>query len=128
MLKHRYSHYEIMVEYETCGKGFQLTEHHRVHQLVGDWVCFRPGCGKRFKRELELDAHLFNHRTTKIKCDYCTYENADPHNVHAHKESMTIKKVLFVKDADKHLLGSNNVNNTSQITNAPVNQTNKIQM
>ena len=43
------------------------------------------------------------------------------------KESMTIKKVLFVKDADKHALGWNNVNDISQITNAPVNQTKKTQ-
>ena len=101
MLKHRYSHYETMVECETCGKGFQfqsqLTEHRRVHQLIGDWVCFRPACGKRFKRESELDAHLFNHRTTKIKCDLCDYENADPRNVRAHKRKHENKKSFVCK-------------------------------
>ena len=101
MLKHWYSHYEIMVECKTCGKGFQfqsqLTEHRQVHQLVGDWVCFRPGCGKRFKRESELDAHLFNHRTTKIKCDNCTYENVDPRNVRAHKRKHDNKKSFICK-------------------------------
>ena len=65
MLKPRYSHHETMIESDTCGKGFrfqsQLTEHRQVHQVIGDWVCFKPGCGKRFKRESELDAHLFNH-------------------------------------------------------------------
>ena len=101
MLKHRYSHYETMVECETCGKGFQfksqLTEHCRVHQLIGDWVCFRPACGKRFKRESELDAHLFNHRSTKIKCDHCDYENADPRNVRAHKRKHENKKRFVCK-------------------------------
>ena len=101
MLKHRYSHYETMVECETCGKGFQfksqLTEHRRIHQLIGDWVCFRPACGKRFKRESELDAHLFNHRATKIKCDHCDYENADPRNVRAHKRKHENKKRFVCK-------------------------------
>ena len=101
MLKHRYSHYETMVECETCGKGFQfqsqLNEHRRVHQLIGDWVCFRPSCGKRFKHESELDAHLFNHHTTKVKCDYCDYENADPRNVPAHKRRHENKKRCICK-------------------------------
>ena len=53
MLKHRYSHLETMIECDTCGKGFQfqsqLNEHLRIHQTIGDWVCFRPHCRKRFK-------------------------------------------------------------------------------
>ena len=101
MLKHRYSHYETMIECDTCGKGFQfqsqLTEHRRVHQVIGDWVCFKPGCGKRFKRELELDAHLFNHHMTKLKCDQCTYENLDPRNMCAHKHKHSDKTSFICK-------------------------------
>ena len=89
ILKHRYSHFESIVECDICDKGFQfqsqLKEHLCTHQSIGDWVCFRPQCGKRFKRELELHAHLSNHRTTKHKCDQCTYENPDPRNLCAHK-------------------------------------------
>ena len=101
MLKHRYSHYETMVECDTCGKGFQfqsqLKEHRRVHQVIGDWVCFKPGCGKRFKWESELDAHLFSHRSTKLKCAQCHYENADPHNMRAHKCKHSAKKSFICK-------------------------------
>ena len=101
MLKHRYSHYETMIECDTCGKGFQfqsqLTEHRRVHQVIGDWVCFKPGCGKRFKRESELDAHLFSHRTTKLKCDRCQYENPDPRNMRTHKCKHSDKKSFICK-------------------------------
>ena len=101
MLKHRYSYYETMVECDTCGKGFQfqsqLTEHRRVHQVIGDRVCFKPGCGKRFKWESELDAHLFNHRTTKLKCDQCQYENPDPRNMRAHKRKHSDKKSFICK-------------------------------
>ena len=101
MLKHWYSHYETMIECDTCGKGFQfqsqLTEHHCIHQAIGDWVCFKPGCGKRFKCELELDAHLYNHRTTKLKCDQCMYENPDPCNMHAHKRKHSDKKSFICK-------------------------------
>ena len=101
MLKHRYTHFETMIECDMCGKGFQfqsqLNEHLHTHQAVGDWVCFRPQCGKRFKRESELDAHLFNHCTTKLKCDQCTYENPDPRNMHAHKRKHSDKKSFFCK-------------------------------
>ena len=82
-----------MVECETCGKGFQfqsqLTEHRRVHQLIGDWVCFRPACGKRFKRESELDAHLFKHRTMYVHI----------------RENTKTKKVSFANDVVKHSHG-----------------------
>ena len=101
MLKHWYSHFETMIECDTCGKGFQfqsqLNEHLHTHQAVGDWVCFRPQCGKRFKREPELDTHLFNHHKTKLKCDQCTYENPDPRNMHAHKRKHSDVKSFFCK-------------------------------
>ena len=65
MLCHKYKHYEYMYECNACSRGFhfasQLQEHKRVHQTQGDWVCFKPKCGKRFKRESELNAHLFSH-------------------------------------------------------------------
>ena len=71
MLKHRYSHYETMIECDTYGKGFQfqsqLTEHQRIHQVIGDWVCFKPGCGKRFKRESELDAPFVQPQNNQTK-------------------------------------------------------------
>ena len=101
MLKHRYSHYETMVECDTCGKGFQfqsqLTEHRRVHQVIRDWVCFKPGCGKRFKWESELDAHLFNHQMTKLKCDQCHYKNPDLRNMRVHKRKHSDKKSFICK-------------------------------
>ena len=101
MLKHQYSHFETMIECGTCGKGFQfqsqLTEHQCVYQTMGDWVCFKPRCGKRFKQESELDAHIFNHRTTKLKCDQCTYENPDPRNMCAHKRKHSDTKSFICK-------------------------------
>ena len=101
MLKHRYSHFETMMECETCGKGFQfqsqLKEHLCTHQTIGDWVCFKPQCGKRFKQESELDAHLFKHRTTKQKCDQCAYENPDPRNLRAHKRKHSDIKSFICK-------------------------------
>ena len=109
-----------MIECDTCGKGFQfqsqLTEHRRVHQVIGDWVCFKPGCGKRFKQESELDTHLFNHRTTKLKCDQCQYENPDPRNMRAHKCKHSDKKSFYVKGVEKHSLGSNNAEDTLRTT------------
>ena len=101
MLKHQYNHYEIMLECNICGKGFQfqsqLMEHQRVHQAIGDWVCFKPGCGKWFKCESELYAHLFNHRSTKLKCDQCPYENPDPRNMRTHKHKHSDKKSFVCK-------------------------------
>ena len=101
MLKHRYSHFETLIECDTCSKGFQfqsqLNEHLHTHQAVGDWVCFRQQCGKRSKRESELDAHLFNHCKTKLKCDQCTYENPDPRNMRALKRKHSDIKSFVCK-------------------------------
>ena len=61
-----------MYECDACSRGFhfasQLQEHKRVHQTQGDWVCFKPKCGKRFKRESELNAHLLSHNKKELQC------------------------------------------------------------
>ena len=89
MLRHKYKHYEYMYECDVCSRGFQfasqLQEHKRVHQTQGDWVCFKPKCGKRFKRESELNAHLVSHNKKELRCDECPYKNPDPRNLQAHK-------------------------------------------
>ena len=90
MLRHKYKHYEYMYECDVCSRGFQfasqLKEHKRVHQAQGDWVCFKPKCGKRFKRESELNAHLVSHNKKLLHCDECPYTNPDPRNLRAHKQ------------------------------------------
>ena len=90
MLWHKYKHYEYMNECKICDKGFQFEsqkhEHMRVHQTQGDWVCFKPKCGKWFKRESELNAHLFSHNKVPQKCEHCQYTNSDPRNLRAHMQ------------------------------------------
>ena len=82
MLWHKYKHYDYMFECNICDKGFQFEshkcEHMRVHQTQGDWVCFKPKWGKQFKRESELNAHLFSHNKVPQKCKHCPYTNSDP--------------------------------------------------
>ena len=56
-----------------------------VHQSQRDWVCFKSKCGKRFKCELELNAHLLAHNKVQLKCDECPYQNPDPHKLQAPK-------------------------------------------
>ena len=89
MLRHKYKHYDFMCECKICGRGFQfasqLQEHKRVHQLRGDWVCFKPKCRKRFKQESNLNAHLVSHGKKEYVCDECPYKSTDPCNLRAHK-------------------------------------------
>ena len=89
MLRHKYKHYEYMYECDVCSRGFhfasQLQEHKRAHQTQGDWVCFKPKCGKRFKRESELNAHLLSHNKKELQCNECPYKNSDARNLRAHK-------------------------------------------
>ena len=86
--KHKYTHYEFMVECDKCGKGFhfesELSAHRRKHIADQGLVCFHANCGKRFKRNSELNAHLKNHTGKPIKCEYCEYSNKDIRNVKAH--------------------------------------------
>ena len=88
MLHHKYKHYDFMCKCKICCKGFhfksQKMEHMQVHQAQGDWVCFKPKCGKQFKRESELNAHLFSHNKVPQKCEQCPYMNSDPRNLRAH--------------------------------------------
>ena len=74
MLQHKYKHYEYMFECKICDHGFQFEsqhpEHMRVHQNQGDWVCFKPKCGKRFKRESKLNTHLA-HSKVPLQCEGC---------------------------------------------------------
>ena len=81
LAKHRYTHAEYMYECQDCNRGFtfksQLESHRKVHLKMTGFVCFKPKCGKCFKRESELNAHLTAHSKNKIKCDYCEYSNSD---------------------------------------------------
>ena len=105
MVKHRYHHYEYMYECDHCGKGFhfesQLREHLWVHQAQGDWTCFRPKCGKRFKRESELNADLIAHNKKEYKCEECAYSNTDPRNLRAHQCRHSNKKPFLCSKCGK---------------------------
>ena len=87
--RHMYKHAESMYE---CDRGFafesQYTAHKRRHIKDNDFVCMKVNCGKRFKRDSELKAHVKTHRKTNIKCGYsnCTYSNKDIRNVRAHRK------------------------------------------
>ena len=89
MVKHKYKHYDSMFECKHCGCLFhfksQLREHLRVHHAEGNQTCFHLKCGKRFKRESELNAHLILHKKM-YKCDECAYSNSDPGNLRAHQQ------------------------------------------
>ena len=88
LAKHRFTHADYMYECADCGHGFtfksQLESHRKVHLKMAGFVCFKPKCGKRFKRESELNAHLIVHDKKEIKCKHCEYSNPDIRNVRAH--------------------------------------------
>ena len=92
LARHMYSHAEIMFECAICDKGFtfesQLVAHKRRHIKDTGYMCMKNNCGKSFKRDSELKAHVKTHRKTAIKCghDSCTYSNKDIRNVRAHRK------------------------------------------
>ena len=90
LAKHRYTHADYMFECQDCGCGFifksQLDSRRKVHLKMSGFICFKPKCGKWFKRESGLNVHLITHSKKKIKCDYCDYSNADIRNVRAHSK------------------------------------------
>ena len=96
--RHLYTHAETMYECDKCDKGFafesQYTAHKRLHIKDNDFVCMKANCGKRFKRDSELKAHVKTHRKTNIKCGYqdCTYSNKDIRNVRAHRKRHSDEK------------------------------------
>ena len=98
LAKHWYTHAEYMFECQDCGRGFifksQLESHQKVHLKMVRYVCFKPKCRQRFKRESELNAHLIAHDKKEIKCEYCDYTNPDIHNMRAHSRKHS-DRLLF---------------------------------
>ena len=90
LAKHQYIHVEYMYECQDCNCGFtfksQLESQRKVHMKISGYMCLKPKCGKHFKRESELNAHLTAHSKNKIKCDHCNYSNSDIRNVRAHSK------------------------------------------
>ena len=90
--RHMYTHAEIMYECTICAKGFtfesQFVAHKRRHIKDTGFKCMKNNCGKSFKRDSELKAHVKTHRKTSIKCGHgdCSYSNKDIRSVRAHKK------------------------------------------
>ena len=88
MLKHKYKHYEIMLECAICEKGFtfesQFIAHKMKHRKSPGHQCIK--CKKWFMRVSELSAHLITHGKKYTHCTEpgCDYKNKDPRNVRAH--------------------------------------------
>ena len=58
-------------------------------------MCFKPKCGKRFKKESELNTNLLIHNKVPLQCEKCPYKNPDPHNLRArmreHSDTLPFK-------------------------------------
>ena len=68
----------------------------------------RPKCGKRFKRESELNAQALVPQQIPQKCEHCTYTNSDPRNLRAHMRTIVTICHSNVANAAKVLNGLNN--------------------
>ena len=105
-----------MYECANCGHGFtfksQLESHRKVHLKMAGFVCFKPKCGKRFKRESELNAHLIVHDKKEIKCEHCDYSNPDICNVCAHSKVHSDRLPYHCPHAKRDSSGNNRNDDT----------------
>ena len=88
MSQHRYSHMTPKYFCMDFCIGFifasQLTSHRYVHLMIPGYQCFAKNCGKIYKQEAELKAHVVKYKKNTFECKICDYNTDDPRNLIQH--------------------------------------------
>ena len=107
---HEYEHAgEKLFHCKDCNQSLyfesELTSHRIKHQKWPSYRCMHHGCGKTFKRNLELNAHVEVHSGKLWYCDHqgCEYSNADKQLLKGHQRchSTELKFVCKYSDCDE---------------------------
>ena len=108
--RHQYDHStDKQYQCKDCDQEFyfqsELTAHRIKHRENPSFLCMANGCGKKFFRNSDLNAHVPVHSGVLHRCDHpgCTYSNLDKRLVTGHKRVHSDKKTFKCKyvDCDK---------------------------
>ena len=102
--RHQYDH-SIDKQYQCkdCDQEFyfqsELAAHRMKHRENPSFTCMANGCGKKFFRNSDLNAHVPVHSGVLHHCDHpgCTYSNLDKRLVTGHKRVHSDKKTFKCK-------------------------------
>ena len=84
----------------SCPFESTLNAHKDKHRR-GMYSCFSSGCGKTFRRESSLNAHVKLHTGKDIHCDKCDYVCRDQRYLTQHYRSHTKEKKFFCNTCGK---------------------------
>ena len=108
--RHEYEHSEEKTHHcKDCDQSFffesELSSHRIKHRKRSAFECMHHGCGKTFKRNSELNAHVEVHSGKLWHCDHpgCDYSNADKCLLKGHKRchSTTLRFACKYDDCDE---------------------------
>ena len=108
--RHEYEHSEEKsYNCKDCDQSFffesELSSHRIKHRKRPTFQCMHHGCGKTFKRNSELNAHVEVHSGKLWYCDHpgCDYSNADKRLLNGHKRchSTTLRFACKYSDCDE---------------------------
>ena len=105
--RHQYEHStDKQYKCKDCQQEFyfqsELTAHRMKHRENPSFTCMANGCGKKFFRNSDLNAHVPVHSGVLHRCDHpgCTYSNLDKRLVTGHKRVHSDKKTFMCKYED----------------------------
>ena len=102
--RHQYEHSsDKQYRCKDCHQEFyfqsELTAHRMKHRENPSFTCMANGCGRKFFRNSDLNAHVPVHSGVLHHCDHpgCTYSNLDKRLVTGHKRVHSDKKTFMCK-------------------------------
>ena len=102
--RHQYEHSsDKQYQCKNCYQEFyfqsELKAHRMKHRENPSFMCMANGCGKKFFRNSDLNAHVPVHSGVLHYCDHpgCTYSNLDKRLVTGHKRVHSDKKTFMCK-------------------------------